>query len=104
MCQRRAQITIETAVIYSNFPPNIAGSNPVITTDVMNEYLQGETNIFKKANYDHFNKRHALRCIPLSCTGIKPSLVRFSSLFSQSTTVSIFARHAGGSRFPKTYY
>ena len=36
MCQIRAQITIETAVIYNNFPPNTAGSNPVITTDVMN--------------------------------------------------------------------
>ena len=49
MCQRRAQITIETAVIYSNFPPNTAESNPVITTDVMNLNTFKVKQIFKKA-------------------------------------------------------
>ena len=89
MCQSRAQITIETDVIYSNFPPNTARSNPVITTGmittgVMNLNTFKVKQILKKGNYDHFNKRHASDAyIPLSCTGIKPSLVRFSSLFSQ---------------------
>ena len=75
MCQRRAQITIETAVIHSNFPPNTAGSNPVITTDVMNLNTFFKVKQILKRHYDHFNKRHALRNLPLSCTGpgIKPS-------------------------------
>ena len=49
MCQRRAQIIIETAVIHSNFPPNTAGSNLVITTDVMNLNTFKVKQILKKA-------------------------------------------------------
>ena len=48
MCQRRAQITIETAVIYSNFPPNTAESQSVITIDVMNLNTFKVKQILKK--------------------------------------------------------
>ena len=106
MCQRRAQIIIETAVIYSNFPPNTAGSNPVITTDVMNLNLQGETNI-KKGNYDHFNVVtviHQHGEIGFLAPRFSPWYISHLSSPSKQSYPSCLRDMKGGSRFPKAYY
>ena len=134
MCQRQAQITIETAVIHSNFPSNTAGSNPVITTDVMNLntfkvkqiYIKKAIMIILTSDMpsDIYFQIHTFilywyKTIILTKSGnCNPStwgnwflststfsLVRFSSSSPcKQLYLSCIVRHVGGSRFPKAYY